>query len=210
MFQFSYDLPQNMPHVMSKVSSTCEVLLYRRDLCKRNSILSSQPFYFHRDGAWSHRYTAIRIDEIVCKHFRITKEWDKKLVKSVLFDGVHRHWFELGRTAEPNVVLGIRMRGDRRVLFEDMLPQLCEERFSPLKKEGKISHTRMEIDQSIGAAIGTLDSTREVIDYETLKYRSPKWQLYFLMIGLFNSESFQSVVACRTVPFELRRLEKLA
>lgn len=65
--------------------------------------------------------TAIRANEMICEHFRVTEPWDQKLFAAAFSSDIEFNLFEFGRTDSRDIIQGIEVSGDRNVLFSQPL-----------------------------------------------------------------------------------------
>lgn len=169
-----------------KDRSECVLTLYHAD--KR--VADSK--WFDTTKVSFSKQTAKKANDIVAAYFCVSQEWDKKLLESIFLGDIDLNWFEFTRINNPDITLGIKIAGDRRVVFNEN----PESFYVPIKRPVKLS-------VMIKSAFG--DNSYE-LDYEQIKNKRSK---DFSIVALFNSSTFKSVAACSTNLLFTRTLEKL-
>lgn len=169
-----------------KVDSQCKLTLYHRD--KRVS-----------DTEWCDsceislsKQTAKKANDVVASYFSVDQEWDKKLLKCI-FLGDELDWFEFNRVDTPAITLGVQMRGDRNVVFNES----PNEFYTPIENSDKIKVSVKSI----------FCNNDYELDYKQI---SSERNEDFSIVALFNSNSFKRVKECSSYLGFVRTLEKLS
>ncbi len=136
--------------------------------------------------------TATKASDLVSSYFVVDEDWDKKLLKSIFLDDINFNWFEFSRKNNPDTILGVKISGDRRVIFNES----PEEFYVPVKRLGKLS---------VSTKFFTANNYDE-LDYDQIRERRNR---DYSVVALFNSNSFQSITECSTNLGFSRKLERI-
>ena len=166
--------------------SKCMIALYHTD--KR---VSDTEWCDASEVSFS-KQTAKKASDLVASYFGVDQEWDKKLLKCIFLDDINFNWFEFNRTDNPDITLGVKISGDRNVVFNES----PEEFYVPVERPGKLSVT-------VRSVMGSNDYE---LDYDQIKTERDK---DYSVVALFNSNSFQSITECSTNLGFSRKLERI-
>lgn len=166
--------------------STCNLDLYHAD--KR---VSDTEWCDTSKVSFS-KQTAKKANDVISAYFGVDQEWDKKLLKCIFLDDPNFNWFEFARADNDNITLGVKISGDRNVVFNEN----PEEFYVPAERQGKLAVT-------VKSVFGNNDYE---LDYEKIKTERNE---DYSIVALFNSNSFIRVSECSTNLGFSRTLEKI-
>lgn len=164
----------------------CEIALYYRDQRIPGDASVSRIAFSKK--------TAAKAEDVVNGFFRISDEWDKKLTKCIFLDDINFNWFELNRINDPHVNLGVRLYGDRHLVFHPH-SERYDEVYVPREKPEKVLVTVRNMAEHHEYMLG----------YEQLKSR----EVVYSVVALFNSSSFKSFSEFSTNLLFGRKVEKI-
>lgn len=159
----------------SPTADKCNLVLYYQD--KRVS-----------DTEWSDttelslsKQTAKRTNSTISGYFQLENTWDKKLFESVFSSDIQLNWFEFNKKDSPDISCGIKILGNRNVVFID-----SPETFEPLDKEGRKVHVTVK---------SVFGGNEYDLSLEDLKGERKS---DLSIVALYNSESFIKHTQCST------------
>ncbi len=138
------------------------------------------------------RQTAKKANILVASYFKIVEEWDKKLLNCIFLDDIELNWFAFNRILNPHITLGVFIKGNRNVVFNDKPGKF----YTPVERPGKLAVT-------VTSVFGNNEYELDYRDIVTKRAND------FSIVALFNSESFQSMMACSTNMGFVRKLDKI-
>lgn len=168
-------------------SSKCLLTLYHTD--KR---VSNSTWCDVMNISFS-KQTVNKINDVICGYFDVKEESDRKLFKCIFLDGTDFNWFHFNQSSNPDIILGVKINGDKRVVFND----------APNKAYVPIEDLTKKLSVSVRSVLG--DNDYELTYEQIRKERSTD----FGVVALFNCNSFNSFVEASTNLGFARRIEKL-
>lgn len=139
------------------------------------------------------RETAKKADEIVCDHFNIHDELDKRLICSIFSSDKQFDWHELVRSSN-FATIGMQIVGDRSVIFDAF------EKMNADFVQNSPNDIRIRVSSILGKKVFRLtnDEIRERKASDTV------------LVAFANSRGFAKMIQCSTNMLMARTLEKIS
>jgi len=161
----------------SPSSSQCMLTLYHKDSRLPAAIQMTGyppiPQYLDKKQLSLVEQTAQTVTDAIAAHFKVDKEWDKKLLGCVFLGDAQAHSYCFTRTDSPDIAWSVSItEGERGAIFRERPKEL----YVPIQRPGRISLRTS----------GDFGSSTNEFDYEEIKRVNNDYRV----VALFNSESF--------------------
>lgn len=160
---------------MSSLTDNCDLILYYQD--KR----ISKNDWLEKTKLSLSKQTAKRANDTISGYFQLENKYDKKLFESIFSSDAELNWFEFNRKEAPDITCGIKILGNRNIVFVDS-PEI----FEALDKKERKVHVVVK---------GVFGENEYDLSLKDLRGERRN---ELSIIALYNSESFIKHNQCST------------